>query len=133
MGRYAETTKVPVARSKQQIVDLISGRGASDYMMGSIKGRDFIAFMYESMQVRLSVPPYDASDEREHRRAWRVMLLWVKAQFEAIDGGILEAYGAFLPYLQLPDGRTIQEAAAQDGVKQVLGQTLALPAPEAAQ
>ena len=63
------------------------------------------------------------------RRQWRVMLLWVKAQLEAIDNGLLEPYAVFMPFLQLKDGRTVNEHAAEKGIKALLSQTLHLERP----
>ena len=63
------------------------------------------------------------------RRQWRVMLLWVKAQFEAIDNGLLEPFAVFMPYMQLADGRTVTEAAKADGLHKVLQTTMGLGVP----
>jgi len=124
MPKFAKTTTVPVARSKAAIIELFEKRGATDYMMGRDNGRDFICCIYEDCRIKLTVPPYDKSNEQEARSSWRVVLLWCKAQFEMIDAGLLEVTGAFLPYLQLPDNRTVAEAVKQDGLLPTMNRAL---------
>lgn len=129
MARYAEKTTVSIAKSKGEIITLFEKRGASEYFTGKSNGRDFVCCIYEGLPIKIDLPSHDVTDEQDCRRVWRVMLIWLKGQFEAIDGDILTARGAFLPYLQLTDGRTVAEAAEQDGVDKMLTDKLALPAP----
>lgn len=142
MGRFAETTTVEVGKSQGEIVAMVTKRGATDFLCGRMDGRHMVAFMYRGFPVKLTCPALDPKKLRtpdaimqEERRQWRVMLLWVKAQLEAIDNGLLEPFAVFMPYMQLKDGRTVSEAAKQDGVAKLLSTTLslgqpALPAPE---
>lgn len=142
MGRFAETTTVEVSKSQGEIVAMVSKRGATDFMCGRANGRHMVVFVYRSFPVKLTCPALDPKKLRtpdammqEKRRQWRVMLLWVKAQLEAIDNGLLEPFAVFMPYMQLRDGRTVSEAAKENGVAELLSTTLslgqpALPAPE---
>lgn len=131
--RYAERTSVPVSKSQGDIISLAEKRGVTDFFSGQEKGRPFVAFVYRGYPVKLQCPaiPADHDDpEQEKRRQWRVMLLWAKAQFEAIDNGLLEPYAVFMPFLALKDGRTVAEAAKEDGIEHALadGFGLAVPA-----
>jgi hypothetical protein len=45
------------------------------------------------------------------RREHRVLLLWLKAAFNAIDSHIISAEELFLPFLEGPDGRTVGQVA----------------------
>jgi len=144
MSRFAENTGVEVAKSQGEILALVQKRGATDFMSGCYQGRHFVAFMYRGYPIKLTCPALDpkklrtpAAVQQEERRQWRVMLLWVKAQLEAIDNGLLEPFAVFMPYMQLADGRDVQQAAKEEGVAKFLAKTLALgapalPAPESA-
>lgn len=136
MTRFAETTTVEVAKTQGEIIGLVTRRGATDFISGCTGGRAFVAFLYRGFPVKVQCPALDPKKWRdpermaqEERRQWRVMLLWVKAQLEAVDNGLLEPYATFMPFLQLADGRTVSEAAAQEGIHRVLGKTLGLGAP----
>ncbi len=142
MARFAESTTVEVAKNQGEIVAMVTKRGATDFMCGQLGGRHFVAFMYRGFPVKLTCPALDPKKlrtpeamQQEERRQWRVMLLWVKAQLEAIDNGLLEPFAVFMPYMQLKDGRTVSEAAKEQGIGKFLSGTLALgqpalPAPE---
>lgn len=131
-----------MAKSQADIVALVTRRGATDFMSGSMNGRPLVAFLYQGFPVKLQCPAIDPTKcktagaiEREQMRQWRVMLLWVKAQLEAIDNGLLEPFAVFMPYMQLKDGRSVSEAAREEGLPKLLSTTLALgqpalPAPE---
>jgi hypothetical protein len=65
------------------------------------------------------IPP-TAADVRAHqakleRQIWRLVYWWLKAQFEAAEAGLLALEEAFLPWMELPDGRTVYETAEQSG------------------
>ena len=49
------------------------------------------------------------------RQIWRLVFWWLKAQFEAADAGLVSLEEAFLPWMELPDGRTTYEAMVQTG------------------
>lgn len=53
------------------------------------------------------VPPTAAQREQERRTKWRSLYYWIKAQFDAMDKGIVSYEQAFLAdiVVGLPDGR----------------------------
>lgn len=46
------------------------------------------------------------------RSEHRLILLWLKAAFNAVDAGIIEASAIFLPFLEGKDGVTVHERVA---------------------
>lgn len=132
MGRYAEKTKVEIDKSQANILALVKKHGAEDYISGTRGGVAFVAFAFHGYPVCIKAPPLpeDYKDEaQERRRHWRLIEFWVKAQLEALREGLLDPAEAFMPYLQLNDGRTVGQAVRENGIK-ALGHTLALPGPE---
>lgn len=78
---------------------------------------------------------YETPKGNKLARSHVAELRTVKAQLEAIDNGLLEPFAVFMPYMQLKDGRTVSEAAKEQGIGKFLSGTLALgqpalPAPE---
>lgn len=124
MGKFAATTTVSVESSQQEAVRILNRYGASGHMTGQMpNGKSFIAFVYKGQPIRLEIPvTYRDSKGRamspdwcaqELRRRWRVLVLWLKGQLEAIDNDLLNPMQAFMPHLQLRDGRTMAEAAQE--------------------
>lgn len=122
MGNYAHTTSVPVGKSQCEAVQILERYGATGHMTGQMpNGASFIAFVYKGQAVRLEIPVTfrDAKGRaqtpdwcaQELRRRWRVLVLWLKGQLEAIDNELLSPMQAFMPHLQLRDGRTMAQAA----------------------
>jgi hypothetical protein len=144
--RYAEGTSVSVEASQSEAITILKRYGAKGYMFGqSPDGAGFVAFVFRDLPVRVTVPkpvakPYSGSGPRidvnfqieaEKRRQWRVLILWLKGQLEAIDNELLSPYRGFMPFLQLKDGRTMGEAAEEEpALLGKLGSGLALPAPK---
>lgn len=122
MGNYAHTTSVSVEKSQAEAVSSLKRYGATGHMVGQLpNGASFIAFVYKNQAVRLEIP-VTFRDSRgraqtpdwcaqELRRRWRVLVLWLKGQLEAIDNDFLSPMQAFMPHLQLKDGRTMAQAA----------------------
>lgn len=115
-------------------------------MFGEADGAGFVAFKFRGFPVRVGVPkplakpyggsgpriPADVQIEAEKRRQWRVLILWLKGQLEAIDNELISPYRGFMPFLLLKDGRTMGEAAEEEpALLAKLGSGLALPAPKA--
>lgn len=48
-------------------------------------------------------------EAQARRVAWRQILRWIQAQFALIDTGMAKTEEAFMPYMQMPDGRTVFE------------------------
>jgi hypothetical protein len=47
--------------------------------------------------------------EKEERRMWRAVTLVIKAKLEAVESNITTFDQEFLPFIVMPDGRTIAE------------------------
>lgn len=56
-----------------------------------------------------------AKAAQAERQIWRLVYWWLKAQFEAADAGLVSLEEAFLPWMELPDGRTTYEAMVETG------------------
>lgn len=55
----------------------------------------------------------DAAIEAEWRRRWRVLVLYLKAQLEAIAAGVVKEPIALMPFLALPDRTSAAEHFVQ--------------------
>ena len=133
--RYASGTRVSVEKTRAEIAGLLGRHGATHYGMGTepngADGKiDFIVFRIADRHFRCTVihPTWadvvgnyrdpsrvldrQAAIDAELSRRWRARLLWLKATLEFIeeeDGDVAEY---LLPFLMLPDGRTVGEWAA---------------------
>ncbi len=108
-------------------------RWGADGFMSSWEGTlSSIAFKYKGLEARitLAMPDRDseeilytpakrllravAEQERAYdqavRQRWRALLLYIKANLEAIDSGIISFEQAFLPHFVLVDGRTVTDS-----------------------
>lgn len=106
MGKYAERTKVAVARSIEQIQRALKRYGADSFQYAEEGTRAGIAFKAAGRMVRMTVQlPTD--DEQGERQRWRAMLLVVSAKLESIDTGIETFEEAFLAHIVVPgeDGK----------------------------
>lgn len=108
--RYAENTKVEPEQSVAEIRKYAELRGAAGFTFAMGDQGGAIRFMVENRWVQFSVERDEAGPDgmQEYRRRWRVVLLKVKTAFEVLrDGGDTTVEEAFMPYLMLPDGRTV--------------------------
>jgi len=152
MSIYAKETGVSVERSEAEIKRTLRRYGADDITTHSSARRRlaFVAFAYESLPVKMTIPlPDPDSEEFWHspagkkkrspeqarsqwekacRQQWRVLLLLIKAQLEAIANGVVTPQEAFMPWLLLKSGRTIYEEMG-GGIQGAIesGQIKALP------
>lgn len=127
MGRYAEGTTVPVAKTQAEIEQTLKRYGATAFARMEEGPAAMIGFKMQGYAVRMSLVLPAEDDRRftrtargrprtaaqtaqahaqELRRVWRVLLLRLKAKLEAIDDGVPFAE-EFLPYLCLPSGQTV--------------------------
>lgn len=132
---YADETKVSVERSTMELVAILKRYGATQTaiidstdppascVMFRYRERPFRLsvpvppieeFIYDKRRVRRSPKSRDNAWSTEQRRRWRVMVLLVKAQLEAVDCGLLPFEAAMAHALLLPDGRTAGEAVVAD-------------------
>lgn len=128
---YAQGTTIPVDRSKSEIEKLLRKFGAEQFAYVSGADKSLIVFSAHGRQVRFVVSMPDPSSfnrtpsgrtrtktqaqdqyDAEVRRIWRSLVLMVKAKIDAIESGIATFEEEFLPYVVLPDGKTVYEETA---------------------
>jgi hypothetical protein len=147
---------VGVERSQEQIKSTLRRYGADGF--GVMEQRDQAAVMFQfkrlTIRIAIELPLRDSAEftstgtgrrrrenaallayEQSVRQRWRALLLAIKAKLEAVETGISTLETEFMPFVVMPDGRTIGqhllprlEAAASSGK---LPQ-LALPLPAGA-
>jgi hypothetical protein len=119
--RYAEKTQVPVARSKQELDELLARHGATQRGMGvdDEKGESVCYFSLEGRQILLRIPlpkrnDYASQDRWEQacRARWRAMVLITRAKLEHIALGLSTVEHEFLANIRLSNGRTIGDEIA---------------------
>jgi len=132
MSRYADSTGVPVDRSKAEIERTLDRYGATGFLYGTKAGKAMIAFEVERRHVRIMLPLPLGTDaeierdgrnhkrtkleiekavEKETRRRWRALGLVIKAKLEAVSSGIALFDDEFLAYMVLPTGESFGEWA----------------------
>lgn len=118
MARYAETTKVPVEKTIAEAKTELKRIGAQRMMVmedGAVAQVYFEFFDGDAKRVfMIETPPVDekAKDvEQETRRAWRALLLLVKAKRVAIQDGITTIEREFLADAVMPDGSRLADHA----------------------
>jgi hypothetical protein len=137
---YRSTT-VSVHESQADVRDLLRSRKATGMQITeSWHGEDSYAdvrfgmaaessgFYAYRLRVKVAVLPADLKRQphqrtqslgevraQKERQIWRLLYWWLKAQFEAAEAGLIALEEAFLPWMELPDGRTFYETAADMG------------------
>src|SRR5947209_6604923 len=128
--RFAATTDVPVARSREELRSTLEKYGADDILDFSSRKQGIAAvqFRYNARWIKLSVElpnrqdftltesgrtrdayATDAAYEQEVMRRWRVLNLLVRAKLEAVADDEEAFDREFAGYMMLPDGTTIAE------------------------
>ena len=113
--RYAETTKVPVMRSVEEIKKTLNRYGAGSFGFLEEGNSAAIIFRHEGLTFRIDVPYPDKDDggytdvryDQEVRRRWRSMALVVKAKLEAVASEISTVDKEFLGDIVMPDGSAL--------------------------
>lgn len=108
---YAEKTKVPVARSRDEIEGLVVRHGGDQFMSGWTADAAQIGFRVQGRMLRFVIPKDDRRSEQADRRIWRALLLVIKAKFEIVESGIETFDEAFLSNIVMHDGSTVGEWA----------------------
>lgn len=140
MSRYAESTSVPVDRSRIEIERMLEKHGARGFFYGTEGGRAMVGFRILNEQgnilavkLELPLPDRDADEfvltptgkkrdagaaragwEQACRSRWRALCLVLKAKLEAVAIGISTVEREFLADILLSDGTTIGQFVAEN-------------------
>lgn len=130
---YAETTTVPVEKSRSEIERILERYGADAFMYGwNDKGAAIaVPRARQARQVRAAAPRQDRRSlpllqarrephvrtpeatlkewEQACRQRWRALALVVKAKLEAVEAGITLFEAEFMAHIVLPSGETVGE------------------------
>lgn len=106
-GTYAKDTKVSVDASRTEIERTLRRYGADAFGYGQDGARAAVTFRLHGRMMRVDVDVPDSA--QKERQRWRALLLIVKAKCEAVDIGVETVDQAWMPYIMLPDGRTVGE------------------------
>lgn len=134
MGRYAEETRVPADRSRDEIEKTLIRYGATGFGYQWEKREvainpvpthgprteqrmfAMIIFDFKDRRIRLALPmPTErevgtvSKAEQATRQRWRALLLVIKAKLEAVESGISTLEQEFLAHVVTESGRTIGE------------------------
>lgn len=128
MGKYAENTHVPITQSRGEIERILSRYGADQFNSGWSTDKAVVAFRVKKLLVRIDMPlviarvtrdqdnkgyvySEDCAD-KENRRRWRALVLYVKAKLESVESGIVSIEQAFMAHILLPNRQTVGEFMA---------------------
>jgi len=132
MAKYAATTAVSPEQRRGEIERTLARYGATAFGYATTAEQAQVAFEMNGRQMRLDVTLPDRQDKKfTHlesspwmrrseleadkryqqavRQRWAALALWIKAQCEAIESGVVTAEQAFLGWVVLPDGLTLGE------------------------
>ena len=117
---YAETTEVPVERSRAEIERLLSRHKCSAFASGTdYETREIrIQFRAHGRFVRFVVALPNRADfsknsggdrrfAQAERQRWRALLLVIKAKLESVENAIATFEEEFLAHIILPNGETV--------------------------
>lgn len=114
--RHAETTSVPVSKSRGQIDELLrawecEGVRWTDYFS---EGRTLLEFVWEPpnapafmARFELRLPGEYRNAEQEWRRLHRVLRVFLLGQLEAVEGGLVTLEEVLLGHIVGPNDRTV--------------------------
>lgn len=133
MGKFAETTDVPVERTMEEIRAVLKRYQAKSFIAGEIDSRVVVMFEAHGRRIRFACPlpdlndiefqavvgnqfakkgePLQAKYEQAVRQRHRALLLTIKAKLESVESGIETFEEAFMPQIVLPSGQTMSEWA----------------------
>lgn len=130
---YAESTSVPVERSRAEIERLLSRHKCTKFMAGvdHEQHRATVQFQAHGRIVKFELALPDAADpkwkkiknsymqrtqtgvdkavQQEERTRWRALLLVIKAKLEAVESNIATFEDEFLAHVLLPNQQTVAE------------------------
>lgn len=111
--RFAQDTSVPVGRSQDEVKQRLRAAGSAQIAVYEEAEKSAVVFTVEGRMYRITVPIIAGAKDakQEERRAWRLMLLLLKAKLEAVREGATTIEREFLADMLLPDGSTVHERA----------------------
>ena len=116
--RFAEDTKVSIGHSQGEVKDLLKRAGATKTAIYEDERGSSVMFQIDAGMYRVAVPipkaATAAKSEQEERRAWRLMLLLIRAKLEAVREGATTIEREFLSDRLLHGGQTIGQWAARE-------------------
>lgn len=138
MTRYASTTDVSAAKSREEIERTLARYGASSF--GYMTTQEpvpaaLIMFRYQARNYRITIPlpartdpalrkrlnqyavaptPNAGAYDQAIKQRWRAVALYIKATLEAVESGIVTFEEAFLAAAMLPTGETVGAWANSD-------------------
>lgn len=109
--RFAQDTFVPVSTSEAESKKRLREAGADQIAVFESADKALLAFTLHGRQYRLTVPIVTKAKDKaqEDRRAWRLMLLLLKAKLEAVREGATTIEREFMADLVMPNGQTMAE------------------------
>lgn len=111
--RFAENTKVPVAKTQEEMKSWLRRAGADQLAVYEASDKSSVAFRIGGRFYRLTVPASKASNAAQaERAAWRLLLLVVRAKLEAAKAGLTTIEHEFMADTVMPNGATMGEWAA---------------------
>jgi len=144
---YMETTKIPAAKTAQEITTLLARTGARQVVIEYDESRELAGVRWTierrgitipfgmpariepvfRILMRKSSPRTRARREPQIREqakrvAWRQLLRWLEAQLALIETGMVAAEEVFMPYIEVSQGKSMFEALCEQEFR-------ALPAP----
>jgi hypothetical protein len=108
---YASRTQVPVGQSQGEVKTMLKKAGSDSVAIYEDASRSAVAFRMAGRYYRMEVPIRRkvGNAAQEERRAWRLLLLLVKAKLEAVREGATTFEREFLADMLTPDGKTVYE------------------------
>lgn len=127
---YAKNTSVPVERSMNQVRVLLQKEGADGVAIAETKSMAMVQFIFEGKGYKFKIKYPTDSDttmrytskgsertfnqveteiDKEKRRLWRAMCLYIKAALEAHQNGLVDIKRSMMGNLILPSGETMYE------------------------
>lgn len=130
MAKFATNTTVSVEKSISEIKSILRRYDADGF--GTVERKDHAAVMFEikGLTIQIVVPmPDQNSREYSHSQAgrertadaalkayeqaikqrWRALVLAIKAKLEAVETDISTIEKEFLPFIVMPDGRSVSD------------------------
>jgi hypothetical protein len=117
MTKYAQGTSVPVERSKAEVERILTKYGADQFSSGWMDGKAVVMFRLKGRYIRIEMPTLQTKPSmtassietanRENRRRWRALVLYVKAKLESVSSNIVSFEEAFMAHIVLPNRQTV--------------------------